>query len=78
MKEYYVIYTLNPQYNKEFTEFYFYFPWVYLNEINFENYYISNNRTPNISCKSIHFIMGGKVLTEEIQNFTLKDPKNES
>jgi hypothetical protein len=56
----------------------FLFPYVSLNEMKFENYYISNNRTPTSNYKSIHFIIGGKELTEdEIQNFTLKDPNNE-
>ncbi len=77
MKEYYVPYTLLPQYNKECKEQYFYFPCFYLGEIKFENYYISNNRTPTTNYKSIHFIMGGKELTEqETQKFTLKVPKN--
>ncbi len=57
---------------------YIYFPCVYLGETKFENYYISNNSKTITNYKSIHFIMGGKELTEqEIQNFTLKDPKNE-
>ncbi len=43
MKEYYVLYTLLPQYNKECTDLYFYFPCIYLGEIKFKNYYISNN-----------------------------------
>jgi hypothetical protein len=44
----------------------------------FQNYYILNNRTPTTNYKLIHFILGGKGLTEEeIQNFTLKDPNNE-
>jgi hypothetical protein len=73
MKEYYVPYTLLPQYNKERTELFFYFPCVYLNEIKFGNYYISNNRAPTTNYKSIHFIMGGKELTEkEIQNLHKK------
>jgi hypothetical protein len=78
MKEYYVPCTLLPQYNRECTDIYFFFPYVSLNEIEFENYYISNNRTPTTNYKSIHFVIGGKELTvEEIQKFTLKDPKNE-
>jgi hypothetical protein len=78
MKEYYVPYTLTPQYNRECTELYFIFPSVSLNEIKFENYYISNNRTPTTNYKSIHFVIGCKELTEkEIQSFTLKDPNNE-
>jgi hypothetical protein len=48
--------------------------WV---ETKFENYNISNNRQPTTKYKSIHFVMGGKELTEEeIQKYTLKDPKN--
>ncbi len=78
MKEYYVPYYLLPQYNKECTELYFYFPCICLSEIKFENYYISNNRKPTTNYKSIHFIMGGKELTEEeIKNYTLTDPNNE-
>jgi len=77
MKEYYVPYCLLPQYNKECTELYFYFPCICFSEIKFENYYISNNRKPTTNYKSIHFIMGGKELTEEeIKNYTL-DPNNE-
>ena len=76
-QEYYVPYTLAPQYNKECTELYFYFPCIFLSEIKFENYHISNNRKPTTNYKSIHFIMGGKELTEEeIKNYTL-DPNNE-
>jgi hypothetical protein len=78
MKEYYEAYTLLPQYNKECTDLYFYFPCVYLGETKFENYYISNNRTPTTNYNSIHFIMGGKESTEEeIQKYTMKDPKND-
>ena len=77
MKEYYIPYYLLPQYNKECTELYFYFPCICFSEIKFENYYISNNRKPTTNYKSIHFIIGGKELTEEeIKNYTL-DPNNE-
>ena len=49
--------------------------WV---ETKFENYYISNNRQPTTNYKSIHFIMGGKELTEEeLQKFTFKGPNHE-
>ncbi len=65
IKEYYIPYYLLPQYNKECTKLYFYFPCICLSEIKFENYYISNNRKPTTNYKSIHFIMGGKELTEE-------------
>jgi hypothetical protein len=74
MKEYYVPCTLLPQYNRESTELYFYIHCLYLGEIKFEKYYISNNKTPTTNYKSIHFIMGGKELKKEV---TLKDPKNE-
>ncbi len=60
MKEYYVPYTSLPQYYKECTELYFYFPLLYLGETKFENYYISTIRTPTTNYKSIHFIMGVK------------------
>ncbi len=58
MKECYI--TLTPQYNRECIELYFFFPYASLNEIKFENYYISNNRTPTTNYKSIHFMIGGK------------------
>jgi hypothetical protein len=62
----YTIYLVRPQYNRECTELYF-----------FENYHISNNRQPTTNYESIHFIMGGKELTEEeIKKYTLEDPKN--
>jgi hypothetical protein len=77
MKECYIPYTLRPQYNRECNELYFFFPCMSLGETKFENYHISNNIKPTTNYKSIHFIMGGKELTdEEIQKFTLKDPKN--
>jgi hypothetical protein len=47
MKEYHVPYTLLPQYNKECTELYFYFPFIYLGETKFEN----RNRNTNIYIK---------------------------
>jgi hypothetical protein len=53
MKKYYVPYTLLPQFNRENTELYFFFPCLYLGETKCENYYISNNRAPTIN--SIHF-----------------------
>ncbi len=48
MKEYYVPYILQ---NKECTELFFYFPYMWQNEINFQDYYISNNRTPTTNIK---------------------------
>ncbi len=77
MKKYYIPYTLRPNYNRECTKLYFFFPCMYLGETKFKNYFISNNRTPTTNYKSIHFIMRGKELKEEeIQKYTLKDPKN--
>ncbi len=38
---------------------------MYLNEINFENYYILNHRRPTTDYKSIHSIIDGAELTEK-------------
>jgi hypothetical protein len=79
MKEYYVPYTLAHNITANvlrLTELRFVFSYVSLNEIKFENYCMSNNRTSTTNYKSIHFIIGGKELTEE-QISTLKDPNDE-
>jgi hypothetical protein len=48
---------------------------MYLCEIKFENYHISNKRQPTTNINQ-YIYNGGKELTEEeIQKYTLKDPK---
>ncbi len=78
LKEYDIPFSLAPRYDKEFTEWLFYFPSTYISEIKFKNYFILNHGKSTTNYKSIHFIMNGKELNEEeIQTFILSDPNNE-
>ena len=49
---------------------------MYLGEVKFENYYISNNRTPTTNYRSIHFIIDGKELTNYYYGINDRQPTN--
>ncbi len=62
MKERNAPYSLIPQYDKECTELFFYFPLRTIYKIKFNNYFPLNNGIPTINYKSIHFVMDCKEL----------------
>jgi hypothetical protein len=45
-------------------------------KLKFENYYISNNRTPTTNYRSIHFIIDGKELTNYYYGINDRQPTN--